>query len=247
MVELNNVEVKYNKLVALNNVSLKMNSGNIFGLLGVNGAGKTTLIKAMLDLVKLNSGEIRVFNESNQNLSSETLINVGVVLDDLYLIEELNALEFLLFISKLYKLDKDIAKSRAVDLIELFYDNHIVSKTVTSFSTGMKKKLAFCAAVIHLPRLLILDEPFSGIDPVSAQKMITLLKGYARDDRLVLISSHDLTYVSKVASHICVLDKGSLLFDGTLSEFTSGGKRELNSSLLDMLQSSIDSSQIDWI
>jgi ABC-type multidrug transport system ATPase subunit len=116
------------------------------------------------------------------------------------------------------------------------------------FSTGMKKKIAFCAAVIHTPSILILDEPFSGLDPLVANQMVQFLQKYKREDRTILISSHDLTYVEKIATHIGVLDNKELVFNSSIKDFTENGENHLDAALLSILKpndSQLDN--LDWI
>lgn len=112
----------------------------------------------------------------------------------------------------------------------------------------MKKKIAFCAAVLHTPELLILDEPFSGLDPLVANQMIQFLKKYQREDRLIFISSHDLSYVEKVASHIGVLHESNIVYHDTLENFTQQGIKALDAALLTILKpNTANLSSIDWV
>ena len=112
----------------------------------------------------------------------------------------------------------------------------------------MKKKLAFCAAIIHTPEILILDEPFSGLDPFVANQMIQFLQKYQRADRAILISSHDLNYVEKIATHIGVLDNKTLQFNASVQEFTENGVNHLDAALLKVIQpNTADLENIDWI
>jgi ABC-2 type transport system ATP-binding protein len=112
----------------------------------------------------------------------------------------------------------------------------------------MKKKLAVCAAVIHTPEILILDEPFSGLDPIGAKLLVDFLVKYQNGQRIIFLSSHDLSYVQKVSTHIGVLENGSILFNGTIDSFTADGKNQLDDSLLKILGSSESQiTELTWI
>ena len=153
------------------------------------------------------------------------------------------------FIGKIYELPKDVLSKRINDLINFFYENGSeLKKNIKGYSTGMKKKLAFCAAIIHTPEILILDEPFSGLDPFVANQMVLFLKKYQREDRVILVSSHDLNYVEKIATHIGVLDNKNLQFNASLQEFTENGVNELDSALLKVIQpNNSELENIDWL
>lgn len=154
------------------------------------------------------------------------------------MIEELSAIQFLTLISKIYKIKHETFEQRKNDLMSYFFDNaeDVGQQRLVSFSTGMKKKIGIIASVLHKPELLILDEPFSGLDPIAAQKTIDFINFYKNKDRTILLSSHDLSYVNQVATSILVLDQGKFMFNGTINQFTRNGLSEVSSSLLELLQ-----------
>jgi ABC-2 type transport system ATP-binding protein len=240
---------KYGRNTVIENLNLTIQKGQVYCLLGKNGAGKTTLINVVLDLLELNSGSIRLFGIEHNQLDKFSKMRMGVVADNLALIEEMNAYEFLTFIGKIYVLPEETLKKRINDLFSYFFeDGADLKKSIGKYSTGMKKKIAFCAAVIHTPDFLILDEPFSGLDPLVANQMITFIKKYQRLDRAILISSHDLSYVEKISTHIGVLDNQQLVFNSSLDDFTANGANKLDSALLSILKpNELEIEKIDWV
>jgi ABC-2 type transport system ATP-binding protein len=249
MIELNNITKTYGKTIIIENLSFSIEAGQVYGLLGKNGVGKSTLINMIIDLVKIDEGVITILNEDSVDLDKNFKSRIGVLSEDIGLIEELNAYEYLNFIGKIYKIPKDILTKRINDLFAFFFENETeLRKSIKGYSTGMKKKLAFCAAIIHTPEILILDEPFSGLDPFVANQMIQFLQKYQRADRAILISSHDLNYVEKIATHIGVLDNKTLQFNASVQEFTENGVNHLDAALLKVIQpNTADLENIDWI
>jgi len=191
----------------------------------------------MLDRMPPDSGVMKLFGKESSTLGVAEKRSLGVITEDLALLEELNGYDFLTFMGKIYKMPAAIVESRISDLFAFFFDDPgDLKKRISKYSTGMKKKIAFCAAVLHTPDLLILDEPFSGLDPLVAGQMVLFLKKYSKPQRTVFLSSHDLSYVNKIATHIGVLDEGKLLFDGTLGLFTKKGEQQLDEALMQMLK-----------
>ena len=249
MIELNNITKTYGKTIIIEKLYLSIEAGQVYGLLGKNGVGKSTLINMIIDLVKIDEGVITILDEDSVDLDKNFKSRIGVLSEDIGLIEEINAYEYLNFIGKVYKIPKDILTKRITDLFEFFFENETeLRKSIKGYSTGMKKKLAFCAAIIHTPEILILDEPFSGLDPFVANQMIQFLQKYQRADRAILISSHDLNYVEKIATHIGVLDNKTLQFNASVQEFTENGVNHLDAALLKVIQpNTANLDNIDWL
>ena len=249
MIEIRHLSKSFGKHKVLDDISLKIEQGSIYALLGKNGAGKTTLINIIVDLVQPDSGTVSINSLPHNSLNRADKANIGLVGEDLALIEEFSGYEFLSFIGKIYKISHDILEKRLHDLFDYFFEDEAdLRKSISTYSTGMKKKIAFCAAVLHTPDILILDEPFSGLDPLVANQMITFLKMYKKNNRTIFISSHDLNYVEKIATHIGVLDNAHLQFDATLENFTHNGQNALDSALLKILNpNEKDIKTMDWL
>jgi ABC-2 type transport system ATP-binding protein len=249
MIEIKNLTKVFGKNKVLDNISLKIERGQVYSLLGKNGAGKTTLINLMVDLMQPDSGIILISGNEHNKLTKSDKKNIGVVGEDLALIEELSGFEYLNFIGKIYEISNNSLTKRIDDLFNYFFeDDRDLKKNISKFSTGMKKKIAFCAAVLHTPNVLILDEPFSGLDPLVANQMIAFLQLYKKNDRTIFISSHDLNYVKKITTHIGVLNNNQMQFDSTLQNFTENGARSLDKALLKFLKpNETELTKIDWI
>ena len=249
MIGIKKINKTFHKNKVLDNINIKVDKGFVYALLGKNGAGKTTLIHLIVDLIKPDSGEIKINGKEHNKLNKEDKKNIGLVGEDLALIEELSGLEYLTFVGKIYKIPKNILAKRIDDLFNYFFEDYSdLKKNISKYSTGMKKKIAFCAAVLHTPEILILDEPFSGLDPFVANQMIAFLQLYKNNERVIFISSHDLSYVEKIATHIGVLNDNQLQFDSTLQEFTEYGESSLDKALLKILKpNETDLAKIDWV
>ncbi|MFN7540298.1 MAG: ABC transporter ATP-binding protein [Bacteroidota bacterium] len=249
MIVINDLTKKYAKKTVIEKLNLTIENGQIYCLLGKNGAGKTTLINLILDLLIVDEGTIQLFGKAHNQLDKETKKRIGVVNENLSLLEEISGEEYLYFVGKIYQIPTEILKKRINDLFNYFFeDDSDLKKNIAKYSTGMKKKIAFCASVIHTPDILILDEPFSGLDPLVANQMIHFIIKYQRTDRIIFISSHDLSYVEKVSTHIGVLDNHRLVFNSTINSFTENGAKELDAALLRIIkpnESIIE--KIDWL
>ena len=248
MIEIRNLVKKYNGNVILQSIGASLSSGQIYCLLGKNGVGKTTLIHCLLNMEEIDEGSIMIFGNAHNTLSIDERKRIGVLSAQLALIEELNAKEYLHFIGKMYGVDKKIVAMRAEGLLTYFFGHDIdLKKNIGTFSSGMQKTIAFCGAVIHLPDVLILDEPFANLDPITGRQMVEFIQKYTNDRRLVFISSHDLSYVEKLATHIGVLSDKVLVFDGLVSDFYSKS-HQLEHAFMSIIESEIQPiSTLDWI
>lgn len=235
-IKINQIKKVYSIKPVLDKINITIESNSNYCLLGKNGAGKTTLINIMADFIVADNGEV-LFDNLNYNKNElEIKKNIGLLSEESSLIEELSGLEYLTFIGKLYKVSKKELKYRIESLFLYFFDGlDEIKKSISQYSTGMKKKLMFCSTVIHKPNILILDEPFSGLDPVASNLLVDFLNRYKNNKRIIFLSSHNLNYIEKVATHIGVLDEGKILFDGTLDSFLEGGKEKIDDSLLSKL------------
>ena len=221
MIQAQKLSKEYGGTIVLNIPQLSIKKGESFGLVGNNGAGKTTFFRLLLDLIRANSGEV-ISNGENVAGSEHWKDYTGSYLDEGFLIDFLTAEEYFLFVGSLNGLSRgDI--ELFMQQFEAFFDGEILDKKkyIRDFSKGNQKKIGISAAIMTQPEVLILDEPFSNLDPSTQIRLKKLLK-YLQEEKQVtmLISSHDLNHVTEVCDRIVVLDKGELVHDIQTSEST---------------------------
>ncbi|OKL39686.1 ABC transporter ATP-binding protein [Pontibacter flavimaris] len=248
-IEITGLSKKYGKKQVLQELDLTIESGQIYCLLGKNGVGKSTFLNCILDLVQPDSGSIALFGKDYHRHQLEVKQNLGALCEDNPLIEEFTGLEYLSFVAKLYKLSAAEAEERIKSLVGYFFtDKESLHKNVAGYSTGMKKKVGIAAAMLHKPQVLILDEPFTGLDPIAAQLLVQLIRSYRNANRAILISSHDLNYVEKIATHIGVLNDGQLMYNGSVQEFTMNGSSLIDQALFQLLLPQHNTeTNLDWM
>lgn len=201
--------------VLLKKLDLKVPTASIFGLLGKNGAGKTTTLKLILGLYKLQEGEIKIFGKNLLQNRTKILQQIGALIEYPSFYGHLTARENLYIQHKLFRSNK----SRIDEILDLMKLEEATDKKVSQFSLGMKQRLAIGSALLHQPKLLILDEPTNGLDPDGIIKLRQLLTAINKQtNTTILISSHLLSEVEKVVSHLCILDHGHIIYQGTMSD-----------------------------
>lgn len=214
---INNLSHRFSKNTPiLNNISLSIPEGSIYGFLGPNGAGKTTTLKILLGLIKKQCGEIILFDKNIEKNRLEILQNIGSLIEMPSIYAHLSAYENLLVWQKNYNCDI----TRINKVLEIVGLNKTDKKKAGSFSLGMKQRLGIAIALLHNPKLLILDEPTNGIDPNGIIEIRELLiKLNQQDGVTILISSHLLTEIEKLVTHIGIINNGNVLFEGSLDKF----------------------------
>ncbi len=218
MIKLENVTKRYGSFVAVDNVSLTIPAGGIFAFLGVNGAGKTTTIRMMTGILQPSSGSISVggFDLSEAPLEAKSII--GYVPDRPNLYPKLTGREFLYFVCDLHRMNHRHAERRIDEVLEEYSLERWQDELIESYSHGMKQRLATCAALVHDPRVLIVDEPMVGLDPHGAKHLKESLKAYAQSGLTVFLSTHSLNVAEELADHLAIINRGSILAVGTLED-----------------------------
>ncbi|PVZ06432.1 ABC transporter ATP-binding protein [Porphyromonas loveana] len=221
MITITDLRKKYNGVTVLDIPQLTIARGETFGLVGNNGAGKTTLFRLILDLIKADSGSISIDNIPIAG-RDEWKGRVGAFLDESFLINFLRPEEYFDFIGKLYHLDKQEIESFLSSMAPFFADEIMgKNKLIREFSKGNQKKIGIAAAMMPKPDILILDEPFTALDPSSQIRLKKILNEYSTEHGIAtLISSHDLNHVTEVSSRIVVLSKGEVIRDLQTNEQT---------------------------
>ena len=216
MIELSNVSKRYGSKLAVDDLSLHIKAGELFAFLGPNGAGKTTTIKILCGLLFPSTGIARVggFDVVTEGDKARELLSY--VPDQPYLYEKLSGREFLHFIAELYGLPRDSARRRIGEMIELFNLQEFVDDLTERYSHGMRQRTVFAAALVHQPKVLIVDEPTVGLDPRSIRLLKDLLRAEASRGTTVFLSTHSLDIAQELADRIGIVDHGKLITCGTL-------------------------------
>ena len=208
----------------LNHINLQIIEGCIYGFLGPNGAGKTTTLKLILGLLKKQEGEILIFGKSLESDRIDILKNIGSLIESPSLYGHLTAIENLNLLQKIYQCPKE----RIQKVLELVGLSNTGNKKTSQFSLGMKQRLSIAIALLHNPKLLILDEPTNGLDPNGMIEIRELLLKLNKEENItILISSHLLSEIEKLVSHIGIINKGKLIVQGTLEELEKKQKETL--------------------
>ena len=208
----------FGKQNAVDGISLGVAEGEFFGFLGPNGAGKSTTIKMLCGLLKPTAGTVKVcgYDMGEQPLEVKRLI--GVLPEETSLYERLTAEELLLFAGQMYGLSRDEAALRTHDLLGVMELTEAKNKLIVDYSMGMRKKTALAATLIHRPRVLFLDEPFNGIDPISVRAIRDVLKQLTDHGTTIFFSSHVMEVVERLCTRIAIIQKGKLVGMGTIDE-----------------------------
>jgi ABC-2 type transport system ATP-binding protein len=237
MIDFHGVSRSFGSRPAVIDLNLTIARGEIVALLGPNGAGKTTTLKMLVGLLRPQTGEIKVggFDVSKNPREAHRLM--AYVPDEPYLYEKLTGREFLGFITDLFHLPRDAAKARIARQIENFELADFVDRLTEQYSHGMKQRLAFAAALLREPGVLVLDEPMVGLDPRSIRTVKDLLRRQANEGTAILMSTHTLGMAEEIAQRIAIMHLGRMIFWGTLAELrerAAGRETTLESLFLEL-------------
>jgi ABC-2 type transport system ATP-binding protein len=217
-VELNNICKSYNNNVVVNNVSFTVAQGEIFGLIGPNGAGKTTTIRMMMDITKPDSGGISILEES---LNEATKNRVGYLPEERGLYRKVRVLETLVYLASLKGLGVRAARSRAEELLKRVDMLPHKDKKIEELSRGMGQIIQFLVTLIHDPQLLVLDEPFAGLDPVNTKLLKEMILELRNQGKAIILSTHMMNEVEALCDRILMINKGCTVLYGELAEIKS--------------------------
>jgi ABC-2 type transport system ATP-binding protein len=208
--------------VAVDHIDLIVPAGSFFGLVGPNGAGKTTSLSMAVGLLRPDGGTVRIFGRDvwADPVAAKALI--GVLPDSLALPDRLTGREILRYLGLLRGLPRDVVEQRADELLRVLELDGAETTVVVDYSTGMKKKITLATALLHSPRLLLLDEPFEAVDPVSAATIRAILQRFVAGGGSVIFSSHVMALVERLCDHLAVLAAGKVVADGSLDEVRGG-------------------------
>lgn len=218
MIEYCNVTRRYGSKVAVRGLNLLVRPGEVFALLGRNGAGKTTSIKMLVGLLRPDEGSIRVCGHDVVEHVREAVGCLGYIPDSVFLYEKLTGREFLEFAASLRGLSRDEAEERIRRESQRFQLTEFLDTLTETYSHGMKQRLVFASALLHDPRVLVIDEPMVGLDPPSVRMVKDLLRALAASGVAVFLSTHILDIAEQIADRIGIVDRGELRYLGTLAE-----------------------------
>ncbi len=215
MIEIQNCTKRYGELIAVNNLSLKVNESEIFALLGPNGAGKSTTIKMMVGLIRPDSGFIKIggYDISQDPVNAKR--SLAYIPEKSYVFDKLSAWEYLTFISGLYNLDSNIFRKNAVEYLKIFGLFEWKDEIIGNFSLGMKQRLILTSSFMRNPRVLILDEPHNGLDPKGVRILKDILFKLKNEGITILLSTHIIALAEQICDKIAIMNKGSVIAQGT--------------------------------
>lgn len=218
-IELKDVHKNFGNIVALNGLDLTIEKGQIFALLGHNGAGKTTTLRIILGLIGANQGEVKVFGENPIDSKERIRMISGVLSEDTGLYESLTVYDNLKFFAKAYQCKKIYYEERIDFLLNEFDIFHKKFAVIKDFSLGMKKKVALIRTILHNPKLVLLDEPTNGLDPISIQKFHAIIQEMAqKNGTTFVITTHNLDEVKKICQRIVIVKQGKNIYNKDLSD-----------------------------
>ncbi len=218
IVRLQNIRKVYESKVAVEGLSLVIEPGTMFGLLGPNGSGKTSSIRMMIGMTLPDSGQVELFDKP---FDRSALSRVGYLPEERGLYKRMKVIEQLVFLGQLHGLDEGTARRRSLAWCERMQISEAVDKRTEELSKGMQQKIQFIAALLHEPDLIIMDEPFSGLDPVNATLLQDTLLDLRREGKAILFSTHRMDQVEKMCDAIAIIYRGKLVLEGTMREVKS--------------------------
>jgi ABC-2 type transport system ATP-binding protein len=236
---------------AVDHVSFRVARGRFFGFLGPNGAGKSTTIKMLTGLLRPTAGEASIEGLDLRTRLLDIKRIIGVLPEELPLYERLSGEEYLHFAGRMYGLSREETQRRTTELLEFLSLSDERSKLIVDYSHGMRKKVALAAALIHNPRVLFLDEPLNGIDPVSGRVVTDLLRRLAQKGVTLFFTSHVLDVVERLCDEVAVIDRGRIVAQGTLDEIRAqrevGRDATLEDVFLKLVAADVTREDLSWI
>ena len=218
MIEIKNVTKKYGDKIAIDDVSFNVNDGDIFAFIGHNGAGKTTLIKSIVGIHDFDEGDILIDGMSIKNNPIECKKIMAFVPDNPETYEHMKAIDYINFICDMYDIDNETRKENIKKYAKLFDMEDKLGDTIDSYSHGMKQKIVLISALAHNPKILIMDEPFVGLDPKAVFDIKEILNEMVKDGKIVFYSTHILDVAEKLCSRVAIIKNGKLIKSGSMKE-----------------------------
>ncbi len=231
MIETMDLTRRFGTVTAVSHLNLSVRSGEIYGFLGPNGAGKTTTIRMLVGLLRPSSGTAVIAGHDIQEEPVVVKRLVGYLAQTPPMNDRLTGSEFLRFVGGLYGLDDAQSDARGAELMALLDLSEKADQLIGSYSGGMRQKLGLCAALLHQPQVLVLDEPLAGLDPFSARRVKDLLRDLTVQDVTVFFSTHTLEIAERVCDRVGILQRGHLIAEGTMAELQQMAQSKAESTL----------------
>lgn len=218
MIEIKNVTKKYGDIPAIKNITFDVNDGEIFAFIGHNGAGKTTLIKSIVGIHSFDEGDILINGKSIKDDPVACKKEMAFVPDNPELYEQMKAIDFIDFICDMYEVPQDVREKNIKKYAKMFEIEDKLNDTIDSFSHGMKQKIALISALAHDPKVLIMDEPFVGLDPKAVFDVKEIMNEMVKEGKIIFFSTHILDVAEKLCSRVGIIKKGELVKVGSMEE-----------------------------
>ncbi len=218
MIEIKNVTKKYGNKIAVDNVSFNVNDGDIFAFIGHNGAGKTTLIKSIVGIHDFDEGEILINGISIKDDPVSCKKLMAYVPDNPETYEHMKAIDYINFICDMYDIDTETREKNIEKYAKIFQMEDKLNDTIDSYSHGMKQKIVLISALAHNPKILVMDEPFVGLDPKAVFDIKEILNEMVKEKKIVFYSTHILDVAEKLCSRVAIIKNGKLVKSGSMKE-----------------------------
>ena len=223
MLEVHNVQLRYGDFIAVQNLSFTLKPGEIFGLLGTNGAGKTTTFRVIMGLLEPSQGSVSYFGEP---IGYEHVDTIGYMIEERSLMTKVTVKELMLFFGQLKSVPKELILKRLDHWLVFFDITHYKDQKIKELSKGNQQKIQFISALINDPKLLVLDEPFSGLDPINTERFVEAIRQCQSEGKMIIFSSHQLDHVESFCEKIVVLERGNVILDGTIQAIKQDFKKQ---------------------
>lgn len=244
-IEIRGLTKAFGQKVAVDRINLDIPSGSFYGLVGRNGAGKTTTISMVTGMLMPSEGTAYVRGIDMWAEPLKAKAHLGVLPDGVHLFDKLTGEQLITYSGYLHGIDKETVASRVKDLLTAMDLTDAAGRAVADYSAGMTKKIALAAALVHAPSVLILDEPFEAVDPVSAANIQDILRGFVASGGTVIISSHVMDLVQRLCDHVAVMDSGRILAAGTVNEVRAG--MSLEERFVQLVGGRTSSEGLSWL
>ena len=232
MIEIKNVSKLYGNKKALDKVSFNVNKGEIFAFIGHNGAGKTTLIKSICGIIDFEEGDIKIDGKSIKKQPLECKKEMAYISDDPELYEDMKAISYINFVCDMYDTPSEVREKNIKRYAEMFDMEKELNNTISSFSHGMKQKIALISALAHEPKVLIMDESFVGLDPKAIFDMKEVMRGIVKDGGTIFFSTHILDMAEKLCNRVAIVKKGQIVKVGDMKKIR--GDKSLEKVFLEL-------------